>query len=65
MSEKMFDCPRCQGTGSWECISADDAPPEERFYTVEQCRACGGTGRVTQQRWDDWCDFLQQLPAQQ
>jgi DnaJ-class molecular chaperone len=41
----LYDCPRCGGTGE---------------YTMDmcgkRCRACGATGKVTPEEWQEWCD---------
>jgi hypothetical protein len=47
---RKFDCPRCDGTGDYE-ITTDDGNG-----CSESCRACGATGKVTPQDWQDWCD---------
>ena len=46
---KKYPCPRCRGTGDFALIGPN-------FDVAEVCKACGGTGRVTPQEWQSWCD---------
>jgi hypothetical protein len=45
-------CPRCDGKGVVDWT-----------YCIDKCRACAGTGAMTKQDWDDWCDRLKSAPT--
>jgi hypothetical protein len=52
--QQEYDCPRCRGTGCYSLVILDDAGTEINGVS-EGCRACGKTGRVTREQWDEWC----------
>jgi len=59
--EKLFTCPRCDGTGTFSLTTI------LRNGFNDDCVACRGTGRVTAQDWNAWCDYFERMissPAQ-
>jgi DnaJ-class molecular chaperone len=51
--EKLFTCPRCEGTGTFSLTTI------LRNGFNDDCVACRGTGRVTAQDWNAWCDYFE------
>jgi hypothetical protein len=54
-SPGLFDCPRCGGTGEYSIETEDGCG------CTTSCRACHGSGRVTKEDWNSWCDYLASL----
>jgi DnaJ-class molecular chaperone len=53
--KEVVACPRCNGTGEYSITTEDGNGFSER------CRPCGGTGRLSKEAWNAWCDYLASL----
>ena len=46
---KLYKCPRCNGTGNFSLET------EDGNGFSETCKACGKTGKLTPEQWEEWC----------
>jgi hypothetical protein len=59
--KETFDCPHCGGSGTYTSPVAPGAPPDSGWF--EKYDACGCTGKVTREEWNQWLNYLAGDPA--